>query len=116
MRITMNNITFPLKPMLPESGRPFRGVVKLTRPAAIPSHSGRKTALQSARCSHGREHLGQTGGQSNPSSAPDAFTGFHSASLELDHQAQIIPYEGYYPYGSTPYQAVRSQAETPERY
>lgn len=29
-----------------------------------------------------------------------------SASLELDHQAQIISYEEYYPYGSTSYQAV----------
>jgi RHS repeat-associated protein len=39
-----------------------------------------------------------------------------SASLELDHQAQIISYEEYYPYGSTSYQAVRSQTETPKRY
>jgi RHS repeat-associated protein len=29
-----------------------------------------------------------------------------SACLELDHQAQIISYEEYYPYGSTSYQAV----------
>ena len=34
-----------------------------------------------------------------------------SASLELDHQAQIISYEEYYPYGSTSYQAGRSAAE-----
>ena len=34
-----------------------------------------------------------------------------SASLELDDQAQIISYEEYYPYGSTSYQAVRSQTE-----
>jgi RHS repeat-associated protein len=39
-----------------------------------------------------------------------------SASLELDEQAQIISYEEYYPYGSTSYQAVRSQTETPKRY
>lgn len=39
-----------------------------------------------------------------------------SASLELDKQAQIISYEEYYPYGSTSYQAVRSQTETPKRY
>jgi RHS repeat-associated protein len=39
-----------------------------------------------------------------------------SASLELDDQAQIISYEEYYPYGSTSYQAVRSQTETPKRY
>ena len=37
-----------------------------------------------------------------------------SASLELDDQAQIISYEEYTPYGSTSYQAVRSQTETPE--
>ena len=34
-----------------------------------------------------------------------------SASLELDDQAQIISYEEYHPYGSTSYQAVRSQTE-----
>jgi RHS repeat-associated protein len=39
-----------------------------------------------------------------------------SASLELDDQAQIISYEEYAPYGSTSYQAVRSQTETPKRY
>ena len=39
-----------------------------------------------------------------------------SASLELDGQAQVISYEEYYPYGSTSYQAVRSQTETPKRY
>lgn len=39
-----------------------------------------------------------------------------SASLELDNQAQIISYEEYYPYGTTAYQAARSQVETPKRY
>ncbi|HLV01607.1 MAG TPA: RHS repeat-associated core domain-containing protein, partial [Acidobacteriota bacterium] len=39
-----------------------------------------------------------------------------SANLELDHQAQIISYEEYTPFGSTSYQAVRSQTETPKRY
>ena len=39
-----------------------------------------------------------------------------SASLELDVSAQIISYEEYTPYGSTSYQAVRSQTETPKRY
>ncbi|MBE9570198.1 MAG: RHS repeat-associated core domain-containing protein, partial [Proteobacteria bacterium] len=38
-----------------------------------------------------------------------------SASLELDDQAQVISYEEYFPYGSTSYQAVRSQTETPKR-
>ena len=39
-----------------------------------------------------------------------------SASLELDHQAQIISYEEYTPYGSSSYQAARSQMETAKRY
>jgi RHS repeat-associated protein len=39
-----------------------------------------------------------------------------SASLELDAQGQIMSYEEYYPYGSTSYQAVRSQTETLKRY
>ncbi|OQY99744.1 MAG: toxin [Candidatus Brocadia sp. UTAMX2] len=39
-----------------------------------------------------------------------------SASLELDEQAQIISYEEYAPYGSSTYQAVRSQTETSKRY
>jgi RHS repeat-associated protein len=39
-----------------------------------------------------------------------------SASLELNNQAQIISYEEYTPYGSTSYQAVRRQTETPKRY
>jgi RHS repeat-associated protein len=39
-----------------------------------------------------------------------------SASIELDDQAQIISYEEYAPYGSTTYQAVRNQTETPKRY
>jgi RHS repeat-associated protein len=39
-----------------------------------------------------------------------------SAILELDDHADIISYEEYFPYGSTAYQAVRSQTETPKRY
>ena len=39
-----------------------------------------------------------------------------TASLELDEQAQIISYEEYAPYGSSTYQAVRSQTETAKRY
>ncbi|MFF0284090.1 SpvB/TcaC N-terminal domain-containing protein [Rhodococcus aetherivorans] len=39
-----------------------------------------------------------------------------SASLELDDSAQIISYEEYSPYGSSTYQAARSQTETPNRY
>jgi RHS repeat-associated protein len=39
-----------------------------------------------------------------------------SATLELDDLAQIISYEEYAPYGSSTYQAVRSQTETVKRY
>jgi RHS repeat-associated protein len=39
-----------------------------------------------------------------------------SAALELDDQGQIISYEEYFPYGSTSYQAVRNQTDTPKRY
>ena len=39
-----------------------------------------------------------------------------SAGLELDDRAQIISYEEYAPYGSSTYQAVRSQTETSKRY
>ncbi|HKO95844.1 MAG TPA: SpvB/TcaC N-terminal domain-containing protein [Pyrinomonadaceae bacterium] len=39
-----------------------------------------------------------------------------SASLELDDQARIVSYEEYTPYGSTSYQAVASQTQTPKRY
>ncbi len=39
-----------------------------------------------------------------------------SVSLELDEEANIISYEEYTPYGSTSYQAVRNQTDTPKRY
>jgi RHS repeat-associated protein len=39
-----------------------------------------------------------------------------SATLELDDQARVVSYEEYAPYGSSTYQAVRSQTETPKRY
>lgn len=39
-----------------------------------------------------------------------------SAILELDHDAHIISYEEYFPYGSTSYQAVGGQTEMPKRY
>jgi RHS repeat-associated protein len=40
----------------------------------------------------------------------------NSAVLELDAEARVISYEEYYPYGSTSYQVVHSQTETPKRY
>jgi RHS repeat-associated protein len=39
-----------------------------------------------------------------------------SANMELDDTAAIISYEEYYPFGSTSYQAVRSQTDLPKRY
>jgi RHS repeat-associated protein len=39
-----------------------------------------------------------------------------SSVLELDQHAQVISYEEYYPYGSTSFQAVRAQTQTPKRY
>ena len=39
-----------------------------------------------------------------------------SAILEVDGEARIISYEEYFPYGSTSYQAIHSQVETPKRY
>jgi RHS repeat-associated protein len=39
-----------------------------------------------------------------------------SACLETDEQARLLSYEEYTPYGSTAYQAVRSQLQTPKRY
>jgi len=43
-------------------------------------------------------------------------THLESAALELDDQASVISYEEYFPYGSTSYQAVRNQTDTPKRY
>ena len=34
----------------------------------------------------------------------------------MDDQAQVISYEEYHPYGTTAYEAARSQTETPKRY
>jgi RHS repeat-associated protein len=39
-----------------------------------------------------------------------------TASLELDEMGEIISYEEYSPYGSSTYQAVRSQTEAAKRY
>jgi RHS repeat-associated protein len=39
-----------------------------------------------------------------------------SAVLELDGDAQVVSYEEYTPYGSSAYQAVGGQTETPKRY
>jgi RHS repeat-associated protein len=54
--------------------------------------------------------------------APAQLTRYHlgnhlrSVSLELDQDARVVSYEEYTPYGSTAYQAVHHQLETPKRY
>jgi RHS repeat-associated protein len=54
--------------------------------------------------------------------APDRATRYQhtnqlgSAQLELDAGAAVVSYEEYLPYGSTAYQAVRSQTDVPKRY
>ena len=62
--------------------------------------------------------LDSAGGDQTPRQMIRYQFGNHlgSASLELDEQAQIISYEEYAPYGSSTYQAVRSQTETAKRY
>ena len=50
------------------------------------------------------------------SSATSSATTSARPAWSWTTQAQIISYEEYYPYGSTSYQAVRSQTETPKRY
>lgn len=58
----------------------------------------------------------------NPDAAPPQLIRYQfcnhlgSAVLELDAQADVVSYEEYFPYGSTSYQAVRSQTEMPKRY
>jgi RHS repeat-associated protein len=39
-----------------------------------------------------------------------------SASVELDHEAKVISYEEYSPYGSTTVQGVRTEVESNKRY
>lgn len=38
-----------------------------------------------------------------------------SCSIELDHNARLVTYEEYYPYGSTSYQAVDKDREAPRK-
>ena len=65
--------------------------------------------------------LVETRTQGNDGSLPQLIRyqcGNHlgSESLELDDKGQIISYEEYYPYGSTSFQAMSSQTETPKRF
>ena len=76
------------------------------------AHHGRQAAHRPG----GDAHAGQRSGVPQQLIRYQFGNHLGSASLELDDQAQIISYEEYYPYGSTSYQAVRSQTETPKRY
>ena len=64
----------------------------------------------------------ETRTEGNEIGVPEQLTRFQfgnhlgSACLELDHQGLIVSYEEYTPYGSTSYQAVRSETQTPKRY
>jgi RHS repeat-associated protein len=64
----------------------------------------------------------KTAGAASENASPDTLTRYQfanhlgSSSLELDDQAQTISYEEYFPYGSTSYQAVRSETEMAKRY
>ena len=89
------------------------------------SQERREPARARDAAHHGRQAAHRPGGDPHAGQRPGAPQqliryqfGNHlgSASLELDDQAQIISYEEYTPYGSTSYQAVRSQTETPKRY
>ena len=103
-----------------------------SRTSASTSAASRSTARHGAKparardaAHHGRQAAHRPGGNAHARRRPGSPQqliryqfGNHlgSASLELDDQAQIISYEEYTPYGSTSYQAVRSQTETPKRY
>ncbi len=69
-----------------------------------------------------RVALVETRTQGNEPGVPEQLIRFQydnhlgSACLELDQEAQVVSYEEYTPYGSTSYQAVRSQTQTPKRY
>ena len=93
-----------------------------TAASARARHAGARDAArhgrQAAHRPGGDAHADTTGNDQAPRQLIRYQFGNHlgSASLELDEQAQIISYEEYSPYGSTTYQAVRSQTETPKRY
>ena len=89
------------------------GVVSLERETLPVMDGKRRIALVETR----------TIGQDNDSEkTPRRLTRYQfsnhlqSALLELDESARIISYEEYFPYGSTSYQAVRSQTQAPKRY
>ena len=79
------------------------------------AHHGRQAAHRPGGDAHRRAPQAPTVRRSNSSATSSATTSARPV-LELDDQAQIISYEEYTPYGSTSYQAVRSQTETPKRY
>ena len=106
------------------ASRTSASISAASRSTASTAADAHARARDAAR--HGRQAAHRPGGDAHARAANDPAPqqliryqfGNHlgSASLELDDQAQIISYEEYTPYGSTSYQAVRSQTETPKRY
>ena len=88
------------------------GVVSLERETQHVTDDGQRLALVETRT------LDVAGDDPAPRQLTRYQFGNHlgSAVLELDDRADVISYEEYYPYGSTSYQAVRSQTDTPKRY
>jgi RHS repeat-associated protein len=94
------------------AGAPDPKMVTLERETLHVMDSEQRVALVETRT------LDTAGNDSTPPRLIRYQFGSHprSASLELDERAHIISYEEYAPYGSSTYQAVRSQTEVPKRY
>ncbi|GAA0403872.1 hypothetical protein Acor_24730 [Acrocarpospora corrugata] len=88
--------------------RTQNGAAAFERETTHLTHDGRRLAMIETRT------LGTAG--------PDQLIRFQfgdrlgSARLELDGQARVLSYEEFTPYGSTSYQAVSGQVESPKRY
>ena len=88
------------------------GVVTLTRETLHVMDQKKRVALVET----------ETNDVSSPPAPSDSLIRYQfgnhlgSASLELDDKGQFISYEEYFPFGSTSYQSVRSQTETPKHY
>ncbi|MGE3663005.1 MAG: SpvB/TcaC N-terminal domain-containing protein [Pseudonocardia sp.] len=88
------------------------GHVRFRRTTLHVTDGGSRLALVETRT------LDEAGTDQGPQRLTRLQLGNHlgSAVLELDDRAAVISYEEYSPYGSTTYQAVRSQTEAPRRY
>ena len=85
------------------------GELRLERQSLHVSAGTRRVALVETRT---------VGSDATPQRLIRYQLGNHCGSnvLDVDDFGRVISYEEYYPYGSTSYQAVRSQSETPRRY